>query len=65
MGALGTNGLRIVFRYFSTGLLRKGRSIIIHQRSIWLIATEIYNTKSGLSLEIVNKIFNLRNHLYT
>ena len=59
--------LRTVFRdYESTfqQLLKKNKSLSIHQRKLQLLNTEIFKTKDGLNPVIMEDIFKIKNLAY-
>ena len=59
--------LRIVYRdYKSTfkQLLKQNKSVLIHQRKLQILATEIFKTKTGLNPVIMEDVFSFKNLAY-
>ena len=59
--------LRIVYNgHFSSfeELLSKGKSVIVHQRNLQKRATDMYKILNGLSLDIMQDIFESKNNYY-
>ena len=59
--------LRIVYRdYESTlqQLLKQNKSVLIHQRNLQILATEIFKTKNGLNSVIMEDVFKFKNLAY-
>ena len=59
--------LRIVYRdYESTfqQLLQQNKSVSIYQRSLQILATEIFKTKNDLNPVIMEDVFNFKNLRY-
>ena len=45
-------------------LLKKNKTVSIHQRNLQTLATEIYKAKNKISLEVVNSLFEFTNKNY-
>ena len=61
------SALRIVFRDYEstfTLLLKQNWSLFIYQKSLLILATEIFNTKNGLNPGIIEYVFKANNLTY-
>ena len=55
--------LRIIFRDYKSPfqqLLRQNKSVSIHQRSLQILAGEIFNTKNGFNPVIMEDVFKFK-----
>ena len=44
--------------------LKQNKSVLIHQRNLQILATEIFKTKNGLNRVIMEDVFNFKNLAY-
>ena len=64
VNSLHERALRVVYRDYNatfSELLSKDQSVIIHQRNLQLLATEIFKTKNELNPKIMEEIFTFKN----
>ena len=63
INSLHERALRVVYRDYKatfSELLRKDKSVTIHQRNLQLLATEIFRTKKELNPNIMEEIFTFK-----
>ena len=59
--------LRIVYRDKTsnfTELLQKDNAVIVHQRNLQVLATEVYKVKMGLAPQLVKELFPVSTYAY-
>ena len=59
--------LRIVFRDYESSfqqLLKQNKYVSVHQKNLQILATKIFDTKSGLNPVIMEIIFKFKNLMY-
>ena len=45
-------------------MLEQNNSVTIHQRNLQILVTEIFKTKNGLNLVIIEDVFKFKNLMY-
>ena len=64
VNSLHERALSVVYRDYNatfSELLSKDKSVIIHERNLQLLATEIFKTKNELNAKITEEIFTFKN----
>jgi len=67
INSIHERALRITYKDYNSSfkdLLKRDKSVSIHQRNLQVLATEIFKTKKGLNPVIMNEIFKFTEPLY-